>query len=127
MIEMEQQQALEATARICHEANAALCRAFGDDSQPAWDDAPRWQRESAIAGVEHAWGDLGAKPSDSHESWLKVKEAEGWVYGAVKDPDAKPPTHPCIVPFEELPPEQQAKDYIFLAIARSATFLAHAE
>jgi hypothetical protein len=44
------------------------------------------------------------------------KIAEGWVYGAVKDPEAK--THPCIMPFDDLPPEQRAKDYIFRGVVR---------
>jgi hypothetical protein len=40
----------------------------------------------------------------------KIKE--GWVYGFVKDPVSK--THPCIVPYEELPEEQQMKDHLFV-------------
>lgn len=27
-------------AQVCHEVNRAYCQALGDDSQPAWDDAP---------------------------------------------------------------------------------------
>ena len=33
-------------ARVCHQANKALCDAYGDMSQPDWDDAPEWQRGS---------------------------------------------------------------------------------
>jgi hypothetical protein len=59
---------------------------------------------------------------------MAEKVAAGWVYGEVKDPDAKPPTHPCIVPFEELPPEQQFKDVLFKTIvAGSADIVAEAE
>lgn len=42
---------IAAIAALCHEANAAYCRQTGDDSQPNWDDAPDWQKESAITGV----------------------------------------------------------------------------
>jgi len=45
------------------------------------------------------------------------KEADGWVYGVIKDPAAK--THPCMVPFEQLPAEQRAKDLGFKAIVRA--------
>jgi hypothetical protein len=36
------------------------------------------------------------------------------VYGEVKDAEKK--THPCIVPYKDLPPEQQAKDHLFKAV-----------
>lgn len=103
----------EQIAKVCHEVNAAYCAALGDLSQPTWENAPEWQRASARMGVDlHTMGDFG--PEASHISWMKQKIAEGWVYGEVKDPVAK--THPCIVPFDQLPREQQAKDYIFMTI-----------
>ena len=46
---------VEAVARVCHEANAALCQAFGDNTQLHWDEAPAWQRESAIAAALITW------------------------------------------------------------------------
>ncbi|MFA7347321.1 MAG: RyR domain-containing protein [Desulfurivibrionaceae bacterium] len=111
---------VEACAKTCHEANRAYCLALGDDSQPAWDDAPEWQKESAIKGVLFHIDNPDANASASHESWLANKREDGWVYGPVKDPEAK--THPCIVPFEELPKEQQAKDFIFRGIVHGFTF-----
>lgn len=51
-----------------------------------------------------------------NEAPLAEKQQDGLVYGEVKDPAAK--THPCFVPYDELPPSQKAKDYIFLAIVR---------
>lgn len=108
-----------AIARICHEANRAYCESQGDHSQPAWEDAPDWQRQSAVNGVLYAMGHPSAKPADSHESWLAEKRRDGWAYGPVKDPVNK--THPCFVPYDELPSTQKAKDYIFLAIVRAMT------
>ena len=55
-------------------------------------------------------------PEESHENWRKVKDAEGWVYGPVKDAEAK--THPCMVPYEELPSAQIIKDHLFQAVVR---------
>lgn len=110
-------------ARICHEANRAYCASQGDHSQPTWEDAPQWQRESAINGVVFHVQNPEAGPAGSHENWLKVKTADGWVYGEVKDPEAK--THPCCVPYDQLPAEQQVKDYIFVGIVHSlAPFIA---
>ena len=106
----------EEIARACHEVNRAYCQALGDTSQPAWEDAPEWQRASARLGVElHMSGDHG--PEASHESWMKQKLEEGWKYGPVKDPEKK--EHPCIVPFSELPREQQAKDHIFRGVVHA--------
>lgn len=107
----------EHIAQICHAANRAYCAALGDFSQPEWNDAPKWQQDSARAGVDHAIDHPDARPEDSHNSWLRVKEAEGWTYGPVKDPEKK--EHPCFLPYDLLPPEQQAKDRLFLAVVRA--------
>lgn len=107
---------LDNIARLCHEVNRAYCESLGDDSQASWEDAPEWQRESARMGVDfHLMGDWG--PEASHRSWMNVKIAEGWQYGPVKDAEKK--EHPCMVAFELLPKEQQAKDYIFRAIVHT--------
>ena len=101
-------------AKVCHEANRAYCQSIGDDSQPSWEDAPEWQRSSAIKGVEFNIANPDAPASASHESWLEVKRAEGWTYGPVKDPEKK--EHPCYVPYEALSVEQQKKDALFKAV-----------
>jgi len=103
-------------AKICHEANKAYCESIGDNSQVSWDKAPDWQKESAIKGAEfHFEGDM--TPEQSHISWYRQKERDGWVYGPVKDVDKK--THPCMVSYNHLPEEQQQKDKIFKAICDS--------
>lgn len=104
-------------ASICHEANRRLCFIGGDRSQAEWRDAPEWQRDSAVAGVMFHVEHPDATASASHDAWMADKLAAGWVLGSVKDPDASPPTHPCLVAFDELPPEQQAKDHLFKGIA----------
>lgn len=113
--QMTREESVATIARCCHEANRAWCAAHGDLSQAPWDEAPDWQRESAAKGVEGAINGNG--PEQSHLSWLAEKEATGWVYGAVKDPDAK--THPCMVSYDQLPPMQRAKDAQFIAICRA--------
>jgi len=106
----------EFIARLCHEVNRAYCEALGDTSQLSWEQAPQWQRESARMGVDfHLSGNFG--PEASHLSWMSNKLSEGWKYGPVKDADKK--EHPCMVPFDQLPKEQQAKDYIFRAVVHS--------
>lgn len=101
-------------ALVAHTINAAYCAALGDTSQPKWDDAPEWQRASALAGVDMHLANPDATPENSHESWLAQKLAEGWKYGPVKDAEKK--EHPCCVPYAEIPPEQKAKDHLFRAV-----------
>jgi len=104
-------------ARVAHEVNRAYCESLGDHSQARWEDAPAWQKTSAEAGVLFIKQNPDALPSASHDSWLKQKSQEGWVYGPVKNVESK--EHPCFVPYDELPTEQKTKDYLFGAVARS--------
>lgn len=108
---------IEDIAGICHEANRQLCFAQGDISQVKWSHAPRWQRNSAMNGVCFKIDNPSAPQSASHDNWMKVKVEDGWVYGEKKDEVKK--THPCLVPFDQLPPAQQAKDHLFCAIVES--------
>lgn len=109
---------IEQIARVAYEANRAYCVSMGDLARLPWDEAPLWQKESAIKGVEFQINNLkkGITPSPSanHDFWVADKVQNGWKYGPVRDPDRK--EHPCIVDFEDLPIEQRAKDYLFGAV-----------
>lgn len=107
---------VELTARVCHEANREIQLATGDPAPSLpWDFAPNQQKASAIEGVIHAMN--GQTPEQLHESWCDFKEKHGWVWGIHKDEKVK--THPCLVPYAELPPEQRLKDNIFQSIVRA--------
>lgn len=112
---------VDVIARQCHEINRAYCVAIGDLSQPPWEHAPSWQKESARVGVRLHLRDPFATPEQSHESWYRQKEADGWKYGSVKDEQAK--LHPCMVPYCELAVEQRAKDSLFKATVHGAAEL----
>ena len=108
---------IEQTAQVAHEINKAYCESIGDHSQPTWEEAPEWQKNSAINGVKFHLENPDAPPSASHDSWLKQKEEEGWRYGSVKNPETK--EHPCFVSYEQLPIEQQSKDFLFRQVVHS--------
>lgn len=114
--DMADLDAVDHCAKLCHEANRAYCRALGDLSQAPWHLAPDWQRQSAVKGVLFILANPSAGPAASHESWMQEKRDAGWRYGEVKDEAAR--THPCFLPYDELPAEQRAKDYIFGGVVR---------
>lgn len=107
----------EDIAKISYQVNRAYCESLGDFSFGPWEDAPEWQRAANRAGVNFHLSNPDEPARRSHESWAAQKIADGWSYGPVKDPDKK--RHPCLVPFEQLPKDQQAKDFIFKAVVES--------
>jgi hypothetical protein len=104
-------------ARVTHEVNRAYCAAIGDNSQVAWDEAAEWQRESALAGVQSILHGTANSPEEQHAAWMQLKLDEGWVFGETKDAEKK--THPCIVPYAELPAAQKVKDFLFRAVVQA--------
>lgn len=109
------QTIIEACAKASHEANRLYCASLGDHSQVAWEDAPEWHRDSLRKGVAGALG--GNTPEQSHEGWLAIKRRAGWIWGPTKDTDLK--THPLMVPYADLPPEQRVKNAIFVSVVRA--------
>jgi hypothetical protein len=104
---------IELIARVVHQANRVMQLQAGEEElSPEWDKAPEWQKESAIKGIAVALA--GPSAAQMHEAWMNDKIADGWVYGEVKDAEKK--THPCLVPYLKLPPEQRMKDYMFREI-----------
>ena len=108
----------EEIARVIHVANAELQRIQGDPvpSQP-WDSESQELRDGVIANVEYCRG--GCTTAAIHDRWLEDKRRNGWVYGEEKDPGRK--THPCIVPYDQLPDYQRDKNRLFVAIVRAMT------
>lgn len=106
----------EDIARVCHAANRALQMLTGDPApSPSWSEAPAWLQAAEIRGVDAA--QQGATPEGLHQLWTEHRVEDGWTHGPVKDPEAK--THPCLVPYDELPDGQRAKDALFRAIVRA--------
>jgi hypothetical protein len=106
-----------AIAKVCHEANRAWCEAHGDFSQKSWEEAESWQKESAYDGIRFRIQNPTAPFDVQHTAWLREKLAAGWVYGEKKDAEKK--THPCIVPFDELPEFEKKKDVLFAMIVQA--------
>jgi hypothetical protein len=106
---------IETMARAAHECNRAWCIHYGDTSQHPWETAEDWQKASARRGITSVLA--GATPEQQHEAWATDKYNDGWRYGPKKDVTAK--THPCLVPYRELPEAQRAKDAIYIAVVKA--------
>ena len=102
----------EEVARIVNDANRAYCIAIGDPVPELWDNLDEETKQSAMDGISFAL--KGASPEESHNNWMKFKTEHGWTYGEEKDLEKK--THPCLVPYDELPYAQKVKDKLFLSI-----------
>ncbi len=46
--------------------------------------------------------------SNTHEVWAAGRLQEGWTYGPERDDQLK--THPCLVPYEQLPESEKEYD-----------------
>ena len=108
---------IEDIAHVCHEANRTYCLIIGDPSQRPWDQATSWQRDGAINGVRFMITNPGATTAALHDEWVNQKLQNGWRLGPVKD--GKKKTHPCLLPFHQLPLEQQTKAVLFRNIVLS--------
>lgn len=101
----------EVIAQVAHEVNRAYSASLGDMSHLPWAKAGDAQRASILAGVDMHLANPSSTPQDQHGAWLTAKTADGWTYGEVKDDEKK--THPCLLPYDQLPQDQRSKDWIF--------------
>jgi hypothetical protein len=73
-------------------------------------------RVVALRGVRRA-REPGMTPERHHDAWVRDMLSVGWRLGRARDPGER--THPNLVPFAALPPGEQFKDVLGLAIART--------
>lgn len=114
---MNRIEIIDAIARVVHETNKAMCEAYDDYTQPSWGDAPDWMKRSSREVVELYLKRPTAGADANHEAWVKAKQAAGWQWGQRKDADAK--THPDMVPFYRLAPEQKVKAHAIRQVVLS--------
>lgn len=101
-------------ARVIHAANREFCAVHGDFSINDWAATTDDIKASVMDGVVKRLQNPTQTPQQSHQNWMEYKTNQGWVYGEVKDETKK--THPCLVPYEQLPLPQKLKDHLFTSI-----------
>lgn len=110
------QNNLESIAAACHQANRMWCDAHGDVVLPVWSSLPEPIQKSTVRGVLFALVP-GTTPESQHQAWMADRLAEGWTLGPVKDVVLK--TSPNLVPYDQLPAEQRAKDVLFRGVVNA--------
>ncbi len=77
-----------------------------------WDTLSASAREGYVSSVRYAM--KGYSPRRQHDEWMGYRQKQGWRHGPVKNEVEK--THPCLVPYNDLPASEQLKDKLFLSI-----------
>jgi ryanodine receptor 2 len=54
-----------------------------------------------------------------HDMWALERQSQGWTYGKQRNDELK--THPCLVPYEDLP--ESEKEYDLLMAENSLRFI----
>lgn len=104
-------------AELAYEAARAWCIIIGEVPMPPWVEGTPQIREKTADGVRSLLANPAASLSTQHDWWMAARAADGWQYGEVKDPEKK--THPNMVPFDQLPWDQQVKDRLFRHIVHA--------
>jgi hypothetical protein len=85
--------------------------------------ARHWRFRARLVEVvdKQCFGDKFESAEAAHNSWWRMYESLGWVYGPERDPNKK--THPDMIPFSELPKDERDKDEIFLRLCAVAEIM----
>lgn len=102
----------EQMAGVAHAMNRQFRIALGQAPGPHWNEADEAMKASTVHGVLCALE--GATPEELHEEWMAFRGSQGWTWGPAKDPAHK--RHPCMVPYDKLPPHEKVKDAMFHAV-----------
>lgn len=76
------------------------------ENQPQYDPQPLDTRAIELPKELEILAEGMAK--NVHDVWAAGRIADGWTYGERRDDTSK--THPCLVPYEDLPESEKAYD-----------------
>lgn len=100
-------------AIVCHEMIRGLQLAINElvPTEP-WQAAPTALKAITVKGVERAMQNPTA--AGHHAGWVADMVADGWQYGPRKDWAQR--THPNMVDWADLAPDERVKDELFLLV-----------
>lgn len=101
-------------AKLCHSAINDFKFLIMKEYPIFWDDAEQWMVDDTIGSIEMIVSSDNPTYDMLHNHWMDMKVSAGWSFGEVTDRPNK--IHNCIIPFDELSPEEQAKDKLFVEL-----------
>ena len=113
---MISQKLLYILAESCYEATKVISEQILSEEKKEWKLVDSDDKAKLLNAVNRAIEKRITDPSVSHGEWITDMIKDGWQYGEKYDEVKK--THPCMIPYDQLPVGQQTKDYIFLAILK---------
>jgi hypothetical protein len=111
----------EDLAQVCHAANKKLSEAFGDYSHPDWESASQAYKHFYVKGIDDVLTNPNGDGRELHEAWMQNKLKAGWIWGPTTDRPNR--IHNCLVPYDDLPPHEKAKDDLFRGIVLALAHL----
>lgn len=104
-----------AIAQVVHAANRQYVEFIGGRAvNPTWEQIREPERQGLIKAVIDMIKEPKT-PATSHEAWCVARKADGWSKDKTYSHARK--THPNLVPYAQLPFEEQFKDHLFMGIA----------
>lgn len=99
--------------RVAHEAMCGVRMGFGRGDCPPWSDTSPAERSQAAHMVVTIMRRPNLDSAALHQDYVNDMIAKGWSLGEL-DVEAK--RSPLLVPFDQLPVEQQVEDQVFRAV-----------
>jgi len=110
-------QKTERAAEVVQEVVKTFSHFAKIEEVPSYKDLDPISRESLINSVAFITDNNITENKPIHDIWLEKMLKMGWTYG--KDFDLEKKTHPSLVPFSNLPPEERAVDKLFRSVLKS--------
>jgi len=108
----------EQIAEICHAANRIIQKHLHDECPSLeWESEEEFIREASVGEVQMILA--GRSPEETHNEWCDRLFSQGYICGLVKSREMR--THPCLVPFRDLPVEHKRKVRMIHAIVLALT------
>ncbi len=105
---------IEEAAMVINETLRGWRMAIGDEVIDTWADAAQAQRDIHIASIDWYMESPQSTAKAFHDQWRAWMYDNGWTWGEARDVEAK--KHPLIVPWDDLPPLQQIKTRLCVAV-----------
>lgn len=113
---MVSQKMLYLLAEACHEAVKIVSEQILSEDKKEWKLISSEDKSRLINAIRRTIDEKITDPAVAHGNWIVDMEKDGWKQGEEFSNENK--THPCMVPYDQLPTGQQTKDYIYLSILK---------